>query len=235
MSKFYRVGGCVRDKILNRPCKDVDWVVEGVKSFDEFRTLIAGMGGEIYVEKPEFLTIRARVHPYGTADYAMCRADGIYTDGRRPDSVTSCSLERDLVRRDFTMNAMAEDEEGNIIDLFHGQDHINSKIIMCVGEAADRFKEDSLRMLRAIRFSITLGMLISYDIEECLHRDEFIQLLDNVSAERISEELRKCFAHDTKKTLNYLMHIFDGIGNKVFEKNIWLNPTIIHNAQNTKK
>lgn len=227
MIKFYKVGGCVRDKILNRPCKDVDWVVEGLKDFDEFKSVVVGMGGEIYIEKPEFFTIRAKIPQQKTADYAMCRKDGNYTDGRRPDNVEKCDLTSDLARRDFTMNALAEDEAGNIVDLFEGQKHIASKIIMCVGNPADRFKEDALRMLRAIRFAITLNMTISSEINSCLDKQEFIGLLDNISTERIREELYKCFVHDTNKTLSYLTHEYDGIGNKIFgKKTIWLTPTI---------
>ena len=118
------------------------------------------------------------------------RIDGVYADHRRPDSVTfTDSLTDDLARRDFTVNAMAYDPERGLIDPFHGADDLAKGIIRCVGSAADRFNEDGLRILRAMRFASVLDFAVEPATADAIHMQK--GLLKHISAERIDSELTK--------------------------------------------
>jgi len=223
MTKFYRVGGYVRDKLMDRPSNDIDYSVEA-NSYDEMIEAIRVRGMKIIYEMDQYLTVRARYN--GTiSDFVMCRKDGNYRDGRRPENVTPGTLLDDLSRRDFTINAIAEDENCNYIDPFGGIDDLMRKIIRCVG-SIDRLKEDSLRLLRALRFYIILdGFTLDQEIEDALRDETIINLLDNISNDRIREELEKCFKYDSLKTINVL-HKYPLLMNKLFKnKNLWLKPT----------
>jgi tRNA nucleotidyltransferase (CCA-adding enzyme) len=203
--KFYQVGGCVRDRMLGIPSKDIDYSVEA-PSYEAMReAIVARCGSEsaIKVEKPEFVTIRAVDPKLGGVDFVLCRKEGAYSDGRRPDSVEIGELEDDLARRDFTVNAMAIDDDNNLIDLFGGRVALWQRRLTCVG-GVERLAEDSLRMIRAIRFSITKDFWLDDDIEEFLHAPSNARLLENISIERIREELLKCFKHNTYQTLHAL-------------------------------
>jgi tRNA nucleotidyltransferase (CCA-adding enzyme) len=223
--KLYRVGGCVRDKILGVKSKDIDFSVEA-PSFDAMRDEIVRRGGEIFLEKPEYLTIRARVPELGAADFVLCRKDGAYYDGRRPENVELGTLMDDLCRRDFTMNAIAEDEDGRLIDPFSGQLDMIMKVINCVGNTRERFEEDYLRMLRALRFSITKSMGLSLEIRLCLQSDMADKIAD-VAEERVREEMLKCFRADTPRTL-LLLEEFPRVRAAVFSGKLWLKPTMEH-------
>jgi tRNA nucleotidyltransferase (CCA-adding enzyme) len=220
----YRVGGCVRDAILGVKSKDVDCAVEA-PSFDAMKEWIVGRGGQIFLEKPEFLTIRAKVG--GEAmDFVLCRKDGAYSDARHPDAVEIGTIFDDLGRRDFTMNAIAQRENDKaFIDPFRGADDIAAKLIRTVGSAVDRFSEDALRLLRAMRFSITMGFRLHPDVDFCLYQDFMLRKLPLVSAERRQAELAKCFHADTLATLQFLEDHFllrDCLFNG---SKMWLEPT----------
>lgn len=218
--KIYKVGGCVRDKILGIRSKDIDYSVEA-ESYEEMKAYILGRG-KIFVEKPEYLTIRAMINGEA-ADFVLARKDGAYHDGRRPDTVELGTLHDDLARRDFTMNAIAEDENGNFIDPFNGIADIKAKVIRCVGNANDRLKEDALRMLRAIRFVITKDFMMHDDIAKFIFHNA--ELLQNVSEDRIRDELTKCFMANTLNTIIYLS-TFGNLQNYIFKSTkIWLKPT----------
>lgn len=226
-TKFYRVGGCVRDSLMGVKSKDIDFSVES-DSYESMKNAIIMRGCEIKVEKPEFFTIRAIDRVLGGVDFVLCRKEGDYSDGRRPDSVQNGTLFDDLSRRDFTMNAIAQDDAGNIIDPFGGKSDIDQKLIKCVGNASDRFSEDSLRMLRAIRFAVTKGFDLSIDIHKILHDPHFVGLVGNVSQERIREELFKMFKHDTLKSL-LIFEMYPLLKEEIFSKDIWLMPTSAKN------
>lgn len=118
------------------------------------------------------------------------RSDGSYSDHRRPDSVKFlASIAEDLARRDFTINAMACDTSGNVVDCFGGQDDIDAKIIRAVGDPNKRFQEDALRIMRALRFAAVLGFTIEPETETAIFENKY--LLQDVSAERIFTELKK--------------------------------------------
>ena len=210
--KLYMVGGAVRDKFLGVQSKDIDFAVEA-PSYGVMRNHIIA-NGTIYLEKPEYFTIRGKLNGVD-ADFVLCRKEHGYSDGRRPDQVTVGDIYDDLSRRDFTMNAIAIDEEGNTIDPYNGYADLQNEIIRCVGNPEDRFNEDSLRLLRAIRFAITKGFTLHDSIVDCLHNGRIVDKLQNVSAERIREEMNKCFKADTMQTL-FTLEEFPYLQNVIF-------------------
>ncbi len=226
-SKFYEVGGSVRDKLLGIPSKDLDLICLGPRTFEEMEAALISQGAEIFVSKPEYYTIRCKLPKIGPCDVALARVDGSYSDGRRPDSVSLAgSVEQELSRRDFTCNAIAKDPDTNqLIDPFDGQKDIERKLLRCVGSATQRFTEDSLRLLRAIRFSITKGFDLDDSIVWCLRDDFFVRMLKNVSEERIFEEMGKCFQYNTLLTLVYL-ETYPKLRTQIFSGRLWLKPTM---------
>lgn len=225
--RVFKVGGCVRDAFLGVKSKDIDYAVEAA-SFNTMREYIVSLGGKIWLEKPEYLTIRAKVGKED-ADYVLCRKDGAYSDARRPDSVEMGTIDDDLARRDFTMNAIAHqvDAPANtdpIYDPFNGVIDIERKTIRCVGDAFDRLNEDPLRILRAIRFSITKGFDIHPDTKAAMTvlQDK---IATTVSTERVKDELTRCFAFSTLRTMDALQD-FKVMRDSLFDVGaLWLEPT----------
>jgi tRNA nucleotidyltransferase (CCA-adding enzyme) len=177
----YVVGGCVRDSVLGREPKDWDITTNAPPSAvrELFpKTVDTGL-------KHGTVTVMEDGEPFEVTTF---RIDGGYSDGRRPDRVEfTRSLEEDLRRRDFTMNAMAWNEERGIVDPFGGMEDIASGIIRAVGEPEERFGEDSLRILRAVRFAARLD----FAVEDATLKAAAAKssLISNVSGERIREEL----------------------------------------------
>lgn len=234
MVKIYLVGGFVRDLqmhiLLGTPLNkksDKDYAVEA-ESYEEMKEwLIKEKHADIKVESPQFFTIRALINRE-VCDYTLCRKESIYTDGRHPDVVTIGTIYDDLCRRDFTINAIALDCDTNqFIDPFGGIEDIKNRKITCVGCTFVRMQEDYLRMLRALRFSVTLGYELDCNIIEILHNPYSQEkLIETVSEERIREELTKMFKHNTYKTLRVLSE-FNGLQKLIFKSsNLWLKPTM---------
>ena len=181
----YLVGGCVRD--LCRVVEPHDYDLTTSASPDEMKTVFAGFRVIGTGIAHGTLTVLSDGEPYEVTTY---RIDGDYSDGRHPDSVTfTPSLELDLARRDFTVNAMAYSPADGLIDPFGGQADLENKIIRAVGEPERRFREDSLRILRALRFSSTLGFAIEPATAAALR--DLAPTVSRVSPERIREELLK--------------------------------------------
>ncbi len=179
----YAVGGCVRDSILGRVPGDWDITTSAlpmqVKGLFR-RTVDTGI-------QHGTVTVMLGRNGYEVTTY---RIDGKYEDSRHPESVEfTPKLEEDLKRRDFTINAMAYNDEHGIVDIFDGVGDLQRKIIRCVGNAHDRFDEDALRILRAVRFSAQLG----FGIEENTARaaKELAVNLKKISSERIHTEFNK--------------------------------------------
>ena len=189
----YIVGGCVRDGILGRDPED--WDITTIAKPDEIKrifshTVDTGIehGTVTVLVPPE--EVESGIRSFEVTTY---RIDGEYTDHRHPNAVSfTGSLEEDLARRDFTINAMAYHMERGIIDPFHGQEDLEKKIVRAVGKAKDRFAEDALRMMRGIRFSAQLDF--SLDEEAYLGIESLKESLENVSKERIAVELWKLLA-----------------------------------------
>jgi len=233
---IYLVGGAVREIVRGFPEKVKDWdFAVAARSFDEMRDYLIENGFEIFLETPQYFTIRARAPKDTftfagldmtgkTFDFTLCRSEGDYTDGRHPDSVEVGTIREDLARRDFTMNAIALDAAGGLIDPFGGAEDIKVGLIRCVG-GTERLREDSLRMLRAIRFAVQLDFNLSNEIVGFLYDVNNVPLLDNVSSERIREELTKAFKADTLETLYYLQS-YHALTASIFSGDMWLLPTV---------
>ena len=179
----YIVGGCVRDAILGREPGDWDITTsakpEEVKALFR-RTIDTGI-------EHGTVTVMMDKEGYEVTTY---RVDGKYEDHRRPTSVTfTASLIEDMKRRDFTINAMAYNETEGVIDHFDGMKDLEKKLIRCVGEPKERFDEDALRILRALRFSAQLDFAIDEKTQEAIQNQAVF--LQDISAERIHVELTK--------------------------------------------
>jgi tRNA nucleotidyltransferase (CCA-adding enzyme) len=235
--KVYLVGGAVREIVRGFPEKVKDWDFAVVaESYSQMRVWLTEKGFEVFLETPQYFTIRARAPKDSfsfagldmtgrTFDFTLCRSDGNYSDGRRPDSVEVGTLEQDLARRDFTMNAMALDAAGGLIDPFGGAEDIKNELIRLVG-GVERLREDSLRMLRAIRFSIQLDFYLDDEIWAFLYNPNNTELLKSVDTNRIRDELTKCFKLSTIETLHTLQGLYPIQGYIFEETDIWLMPTV---------
>lgn len=181
--KAYLVGGAVRDSILNLPVHDYDIATsalpEQIKNvFQNYQTIDTGI-------KHGTITVLIDKMPIEITTF---RQDGKYSDNRRPDNVEFTNdVVEDLKRRDFTINAMAYNEEEGLIDPFNGRDDLSKRIIRCVGEPEERFNEDALRILRALRFAARYDFDIDNRTAKILKDKRY--LLRNISAERINSEL----------------------------------------------
>lgn len=179
----YAVGGCVRDSILGR--KPSDWDITTSAKPEEIKTLFR----HTVDTGIQHGTVTVLVEKEGF-EVTTYRIDGEYEDGRHPKNVAfTDSLTEDLRRRDFTINAMAYSETVGLVDVFHGMEDLKNGIIRCVGKAEERFEEDALRILRAIRFSAQLGYSIEPNTLEAIRR--LAPSLARISAERIQTELVK--------------------------------------------
>ena len=192
----YSVGGCVRDALLSRVPYDWDITTSAtpdkVKSIFH-RTVDTGI-------KHGTVTVLVRSESFEVTTY---RVDGKYLDGRHPESVSfTRSLTEDLLRRDFTINAMAYNDESGLVDPYGGEQDLAARIIRCVGDPMARFGEDALRMLRAIRFAACL----SFTIEDATMAaiKELAASISAVSAERICAELCKLLTSDRPELISLL-------------------------------
>lgn len=181
----YIVGGCVRDFMLQKIPNDFDITTNALpyeikECFKEHKIIETGA-------KHGTVTIIIDIRKIEITTY---RIEGTYSDNRHPDVVKfSHNLYDDLIRRDFTINAMAINIYGEIIDNFNGRADLKNKIIRAVGDPSKRFTEDALRILRALRFASQLGFYIENKTSDMIHK--YAYLLKNISAERIREEFVK--------------------------------------------
>jgi len=227
----YIVGGCVRDLIMGK--KPQDWDVTTDAKPEEVQKIFP----DSFYEN-EFGTVGVKTdsedETLKVIEVTTYRVESKYTDKRHPDEVRFAKrLEDDLKRRDFTINALAMDAEGRIIDLFDGKDDIERKIIRAVGNASERFNEDALRMMRAVRFATTLGFKIEDDTLDAIKknhellkviskervRDEFLKIIDSLNAEKGIELLR-----ETGLLKHVLPELLEGVGvtqNKHHKYNVW--------------
>lgn len=194
----YAVGGCVRDSILGREPEDWDITTsatpEQTKALFEktFDTGIEHGTVTVLLDKDSF-------------EVTTYRIDGKYEDSRHPSEVTfTRSLKEDLMRRDFTINAMAYNEKDGLVDIFGGQEDLAEGVIRCVGYAAARFSEDALRILRGVRFAAQLGFCIEEITRQGMRK--LAPTLVNISAERIQVELVKML---TSKRPGYLREAYE--------------------------
>jgi len=238
---FYEVGGKIRDEILGLKSKDVDYTVvpnemllrdytEASDMFGVLSDYLTAEKFEIFLETPDCYTIRARFpkgHKYeGVADFVMARKEIGYIEGTRTPIVVPGTLYDDLERRDFTLNAMAKDNNGNIIDYFNGMEDLKNMTLRTPLDTEVTFNDDPLRILRAIRFSIIKGFIIPDDMWHIIYHYDYEGKMSVVSTERIREELYKCFMVDTLLTLDKLKQ-FPHLTDYIFTNTkLWLKPSM---------
>jgi tRNA nucleotidyltransferase (CCA-adding enzyme) len=206
--KAYVVGGAVRDSLLNRPVKDWDITTNATpdqvkkvikNAFPNFKILDTGLKHGTVTIMMDYAMDNSNVY---SVEITTFRIDGKYSDNRKPDNVSfTDSLYKDLSRRDFTINALAYNDEEGLIDYFGGQQDLFNRIIRCVGNPNERFFEDALRMLRAIRFKSQLNCSLDSDIINSI--DKNAHLIQKVSYERIQDEINKILCSDHPE---YLLH-----------------------------
>lgn len=201
----YAVGGCVRDSVMGRTPNDWDMTTSATPSemklaFGGYRVIPTGI-------KHGTLTVIIDSHP---VEITTMRIDGSYSDSRHPESVSfTKKIEEDLSRRDFTVNAMAYNPETGLVDPFGGRLDAGRKIIRCVGNPDTRFREDALRILRAMRFASVLGFKTESETAESVIKNR--SLLKGISKERIRAELIKllCGQNVEKVLLEFKQVIFE--------------------------
>ena len=242
MPQIFKVGGCVRDKFLGVDSKDIDFtfvldeldetVEQGFQIMTEWMT---ERGFEIFLSTPDCFTIRARFpkdHQFNgmVADFVMARKEVGYVEGTRRPILELGTLHDDLLRRDFTVNAIAESVDGEIIDPFGGVADLKLGILRTPLPAEQTMMDDPLRILRALRFQITKGFSIHEDIWMAMAQPEILEKLKTtVSAERIRDEVFKMMKQDTPTTIKVLSlvdnHSIPGFIDLVFGRGLWLKPT----------
>ena len=200
--KAYMVGGVVRDIVMGRSFNDIDlatnmpieeigelWKTYDIGRSKDFGIVVVKEGGHIF-------------------EISQFRQDGKYIDGRRPEDVTiTGSFEKDAERRDFTVNAMGIDVDGNIIDYFDGTKDIKDKVLRTVGDPRERFGEDHLRILRAARFSAKLGFNIEPDTKEAAK--ELSPNIKKLAPERIKDEIFKAASGSGDTFAKFLVELDD--------------------------
>lgn len=242
MFQFAEVGGAVRDKFLGVDSKDVDFVaipedpnlfVDAESAFEHLVFDLKKQGFKVFLETPQFFTVRAQVPVWAfnlrertnVADFVLARKDGPSSDGRRPDFVLPGTLMDDLERRDFTVNAMAI-LDGELVDPFGGREDLKNNLLRFVGNPRDRIAEDGLRVMRALRFSVTKGFDIDADTWDAVNSDFGAEMLMKVSTERIWEELEKMFKVNTLFSLNLLNDVEESVQKAIFRDHLRLQPTL---------
>jgi tRNA nucleotidyltransferase (CCA-adding enzyme) len=242
---IFPVGGCVRDDFLGLRSKDVDFTAVGISddvkamevggAFKALHDALEEEGFTIFLEQAEFATIRAKFpedtssfHFPGikTVDFVLARKEGPYSDGRRPDWVKVGTLEDDLRRRDFTINALAKRADGTVIDLFGGMEDLKNKNLRFVGEPQDRIREDALRIMRAVRFTVTKGFRMDDATRKAICSPTSIALLRMISEERRAAELDSMFAFSTMTALDVIGGLPRPLVDSMFSGRVRLNATL---------
>lgn len=201
---LYAAGGSVRDMILGKKPKDLDFVMVTELGIDQIVDDLKYQGAKIYQVKPEFGTVLTRYKGLNM-DFTYARTDGLYSDGRRPDNVSIVdNIKEDSTRRDFTINAMYLNENGEVFDFNNGLEDLKNRVIRAVGDPDKRFKEDALRILRAVRFSVTLDAIIAHETRDSMRNNRELLLQDSIVTDRIKSEINKALSADSLKTIKCL-------------------------------
>ena len=201
MQKFL-VGGRLRDEALGRASHDTDYAVEGPATFQEMCDLVVADGYKIHTTTPEFFTARATKDRVGY-DFVLCRKETGYRDKRHPDKIEVGTIYDDLARRDFTINAMAQADDGTRLDPHGGMEDIQRRRIRCVG-SVERLREDGLRILRALRFALVLDFELDVSLQEAFVDPKILDCLVGVHPFRMVQELNKMFECDVVRSIQLL-------------------------------
>lgn len=233
MPTIFQVGGCVRDELLGLKSKDIDYVfvndrrdISAEDGWQEMKEWLEKNKFSIFLCNKECFTVRAKFPASNeVADFVLARKEvgGYGKNTRKPVCVVG-TLFDDLERRDFTLNALAKHPDGSIIDFFNGCRDLKAKLLRTPRPSLITFSEDPLRLLRALRFSITHNFSFSQEIEDAFEDFDY-SLLSKVSVERIREELHKMFLKNTPKAFELLSQ-YHGIREYIFSTQIKFLPTL---------
>lgn len=241
MFKFYMVGGTVRDEIMGLKSKDIDYTVVADEEllfkttdpdeiFYVLEDYLKKQGYTIWLTTPKCFTIRAKfpighVHEGITADFVLARKETGYIPGTRQPIVKAGTLYDDLERRDFTVNAIAKDIDGNYIDPFNGKADIKNRVLRTPLDVQITFADDPLRILRAVRFVVTKNFTMTGEMWDTIRLYDYPNKMKVVSEDRIRDELFKAFKHDSAKTMTLLCD-FIKLARYIFDDTkLWLKPT----------
>ena len=237
MLKLFEVGGCVRDELLGLHTKDIDFTVvlddtslTVDQGWDTMLGFLKDKVFKVFLETKDCFTVRA-MFPKGhqheglVADFVMARKEVGVIEGTRKPILELGTLSDDLMRRDFTVNALAKAEDGTIIDEWGGQRALMQKTLRTPLDPMVTLMDDPLRLLRALRFSITKGFRIATPLMDAmLQPGLLVKMKEVVSQERMREEVQKMMQHDTVKSLELLSSV-PGLLEVVFSDGLWLMPT----------
>ena len=235
--KIFEVGGCVRDEILNLHTDDIDFTFVLA---DKNMTVDAGWeimldflqteGFKIFLKTKDCFTVRAQFptghqHEGLVADFVMARKEvGVIAVTRKP-ILELGDLSDDLRRRDFTVNALAKDSKGVIIDEWNGLTDLKEMVLKTPLDPIVTLADDPLRLLRALRFCITKGFKIDESLMEAMLQHGLLMKLEHVvSQERIRAEVTKMMKFDTVKSIELIQKV-PGLLELIFSKGMWLMPT----------
>ena len=213
--KIYLVGGAVRDQLLNRPIKEKDWVVVGSSVHDMLKLGFRQVGKDF----PVFL------HPENNEEYALARKErkiGLGYTGFEFDTSPEVTLAEDLMRRDLTINAMAQDEKGQLIDPFHGREDLNQGLLRHVSPA---FAEDPVRILRVGRFAARFGFKVAAETIHLMHNMVRHGEVDALVPERVWKELERSLIEPSPELFFKVLHDCGALS-KIFPEIIYPGPGI---------
>ena len=238
---LYKVGGCVRDELLGVKPKDIDYaaVIESCTSYAEgveaLEAYLTAHDYTIFLKNEDTLTFRAKNNKTKElADFVLARHELGYAATSRKPNVVLGTLEQDLRRRDFTVNALALDADGGLIDLFGGREDLARRVLRTPLDPVETLLDDPLRLFRALRFSVTKEMAFDPSLWVAFNDCRVYEKLWRVvSAERIREELFKMFSYDSAKTMRLLVEFSEKVHEAaptfiedLFGRTgLWLKPT----------
>ena len=198
---IYQVGDSIRDQIMGTMSDNVEYAVEA-ESYETMKKYLIDEEFDILLEEPHFLTIRAKFpNSHEVANFSLCRTDHQY------NTMQIGNILDDLACRDFTINAIARDKDGNHIDPYNGIRDIRKRILRCVGSAEERIREDPLRALRAVRFIVTKGFKPDDELLKVLQSSWIVELLKTLPTERVRQELDRTFSKDNVGTSDFLYNL----------------------------
>ena len=236
--KLFEVGGCVRDELLGLHTKDIDFTVElddltlsVDEGWEKMLDFLKQEGFKIFLTTKDCFTVRA-MFPKGhqheglVADFVMARKEIGYIENTRQPILELGSFEDDMVRRDFTVNALCKTEDGQLVDLFGGLKDLEDRILRTPLDPMVTLMDDPLRLLRALRFSVTKDFKICEELSNAMKQLDLLDKLQKVvSQERIREEVTKMMKHDTIRSLR-IIDTVPGLMEVIFKDGMWLMPTM---------
>ena len=242
MPKIFEVGGCVRDEILNVKTDDIDFtfVLDDLtgtveSGWDSMVSHLDSEGFKIFLKTEDCFTVRAmfpRGHQHEglVADFVMARKEVGVIEGTRKPILELGTLEDDLTRRDFTVNSLAKSLDGEVIDLFDGVKDLKRGVLRTPLDPVITLLDDPLRLLRALRFSITKNFKIDDDLWNAMFTPGLLDKLEAVvSTERIQNEVKKMMKHNTVESLRLFNRIDQNeprLLEIMFGGEMWLTPTM---------